>query len=237
MRARNFRQEAIMRVLLAGITIAPILGSILAVAAQPPAAQQPQQPMSFFVTSAGSGKGADLGGIAGADRICQTLATAAGSTKTWHAYVSASAASGQPAVNARDRIGAGPWYNAKGARIAQSVADLHGDTLEAARRGNNVNKTTALTEKGDPINGVGDNPNRHDMLTGSQLDGTAFTDGADHTCQNWTSSTTGTAQLGHHDRTGGGNTSWNSTHPSRGCSQENLVSTGGAGLFYCFAIN
>ena len=139
-------------------------------------------------------------------------------------------------MNARDRIGSGPWYNAKNARIAQNVADLHGDTLEQARRGNNLTKVTALTEKGETINGVGDSPNRHDMLTGSQLDGTAFTDGADHTCGNWTSNGTGTAQLGHHDRTGGGNTSWNSTHPSRGCSQENLVSTGGAGLFYCFAV-
>ena len=212
---------------------------LLAQPPPPPAGQpaQPPPPMSFFVASAGSGKGADLGGLAGADRICQTLATAAGSTKTWHAYLSAAAANGQPAVNARDRIGTGPWYNAKGARVAQNVADLHGDTLEAARRGNNLTKVTAINEKGETINGVGDTPNRHDMLTGSQLDGTAFTDGADHTCQNWTSSTTGTAQLGHHDRTGGGNTSWNSTHPSRGCSQENLVATGGAGLFYCFAIN
>jgi hypothetical protein len=225
-----------MRVLATGFSIA-LFGGAYVLSAQPPA-QPPQQPMSFFVTSAGSGKGADLGGLASADRICQTLAQAAGAgNKTWHAYLSASAANGQPAVNARDRIGNGPWYNAKGARIAQNVADLHGDTLEAARRGNNINKTTALTEKGDPINGVGDTPNRHDMLTGSQLDGTAFADGADHTCQNWTSSGAGTAQLGHHDRTGGGNTSWNSTHPSRGCSQENLVSTGGAGLLYCFAIN
>ncbi len=212
---------------------------LLAQPPPPPAGQpaQPPPPMSFFVASAGPGKGADLGGLAGADRICQTLATAAGSTKTWHAYLSAAAANGQPAVNARDRIGTGPWYNAKGARVAQNVADLHGDSLEAARRGNNMTKVTAINEKGETINGVGDTPNRHDMLTGSQLDGTAFTDGADHTCQNWTSSTTGTAQLGHHDRTGGGNTSWNSTHPSRGCSQENLVATGGAGLFYCFAIN
>ncbi|HEX7137545.1 MAG TPA: hypothetical protein VF219_06855, partial [Vicinamibacterales bacterium] len=200
--------------------------------------QPPQQPMSFFVTSAGPGNGANLGGLTGADRQCQTLAQAAGAgSKTWHAYLSASAANGQPMVNARDRIGAGPWYNAKGARIAQNVADLHGDTLEAARRGNNLTKVTAISEKGETINGIGDTPNRHDMLTGSQLDGTAFADGADHTCQNWTSGAAGTAQLGHHDRTGGGNISWNSTHPSRGCSQENLVSTGGAGLFYCFAIN
>lgn len=231
-----------MRIVPAGFLLAVISGSVLVVAqqppAQPPAQAAPPQPMSFFVASAGSGKGADLGGIAGADRMCQTLATAAGAgSKTWHAYLSASAANGQPAVNARDRIGAGPWHNAKGARIAQSVADLHGDTLEAARRGNNLTKQTALTEKGEPVNGVGDTPNRHDMLTGSQLDGTAFTDGADHTCQNWTGSGPGTAQLGHHDRTGGGNTSWNATHASRGCSQENLVGTGGAGLFYCFAID
>jgi hypothetical protein len=231
-----------MRIIPAGFLLAVVSGSVFALAqqppAQPPAQPPPPQPMSFFVTSAGSGKGADLGGLAGADRICQTLASAAGAgSKTWHAYLSAAAAGGQPAVNARDRIGAGPWYNAKGARVAQSVADLHGDTLEAARRGNNLTKVTAINEKGETVNGVGDTPNRHDMLTGSQLDGTAFTDGADHTCQNWTSSGTGTAQLGHHDRTGGGNTSWNSTHASRGCSQENLVGTGGAGLFYCFAIN
>jgi hypothetical protein len=227
-----------MRTLGFGLAIALAGGSYLAVAQQPPA--QPPQPMSFFITSAGSGNGANLGGLAGADRICQTLATAAGrGEKTWHAYLSQSAGNGQPAVNARDRIGSGPWYNAKGARIAQNVADLHGDTLEQARRGNNIQKPTALTEKGEMVNGVGDTPNRHDMLTGSQLDGTAFTDGQDHTCSNWTANTagSGTAQLGHHDRTGGGNISWNSTHPSRGCSQENLVATGGAGLFYCFAIN
>jgi len=226
-----------MRLLLTGFTLAVASSSYLVFAMQPPAGQppaQPPQPMSFFVTSVGSGNGANLGGIAGADRHCQTLATAVGAGgKTWHAYLSAN----NPTVNARDRIGTGPWYNAKGARIAQNVADLHGDTLEAARRGNNMQKPTSLNEKGEPINGVGDTPNRHDMLTGSQLDGTAFTDGMDHTCQNWTSSTTGTAQLGHSDRTGGGNTSWNATHPSRGCSQENLVATGGAGLFYCFAIN
>jgi hypothetical protein len=230
-----------MRRFLFALFAALALGGLLTAAQQPPAAQTPapQQPMSFFVTSVGVGNGANLGGLAGADRICQTLAAAAGrGDKTWHAYLSASAANGQPAVNARDRIGSGPWYNAKGARIAQNVGDLHGDTLEQARRGNNLQKPTALTEKGDVVNGVGDTPNRHDMLTGSQLDGTAFADGADHTCGNWTSNaTTGTAQLGHSDRTGGGNNSWNSTHASRGCSQENLVSTGGAGFFYCFAIN
>jgi hypothetical protein len=200
----------------------------------PPAAPPP--PMSFFVTSVGLGKGADLGGLAGADAQCQKLAAAAGSTKTnWHAYLSTSAAGGKPAVNARDRIGAGPWFNAKGGRVAKDVADLHGDTLELARQGNNLSKATALTEKGGTIQGFGDTPNQHDILTGSKPDGTAYDDGKDHTCNNWTSSTTGTAQLGHHDRTGGGSTSWNSTHASRGCSQENLISTGGNGYLYCFA--
>src|SRR6266849_95606 len=198
----------------------------------------PPQPMGFFVTSAGPGKGADLGGLAGADQHCQKLASAAGAGgRTWHAYLSTSASGGQAAVNARDRIGQGPWYNAKGARIAQNLSDLHGDTIEAARLGNNISKATALTEKGEPINGFGDKPNQHDILTGSQTDGRAFTDSADHTCQNWTSGASGTAQVGHHDRTGGGNTSWNSTHQSKGCSQDNLVSTGGAGLLYCFASN
>jgi hypothetical protein len=212
------------------------LCAMSAPAQQPPNAAPPT-PMSFFITSSGSGKGADLGGLAGADQICQRLAAAVGSTKTFHAYLSTQAADGKPAVNARDRIGAGPWYNAKGAVVAKSVADLQGDTLDAARLGNNLTKATAFTEKGDPIKGFGDMPNQHDMLTGSRPDGTAYPDAADHTCQNWTSSGMGTAQLGHFDRTGGGNTSWNSAHPSRGCSQENLVSTGGAGLFYCFAMN
>jgi hypothetical protein len=212
-------------------------GSLILLAQQP-APQTPPQPMSFFITSAGSGKGANLGGLAGADRICQSLATAAGSNgKTWHAYLSTGAANGQPAVNARDRIGNGPWYNAKGEKIANGLADLHGDTAEQARLGNNLVKLSALTEKGAIVNGRGDNPNTHDMLTGSQTDGRAYTDGTDHTCGNWTSDNTGTAQLGHSDRNGANNTSWNSAHPSRGCSQENLVSTGGAGLFYCFATN
>jgi hypothetical protein len=206
--------------------------------AQQPAQQAPPQPMSFFITSAGSGHGANLGGLAGADRICQTLAAAVGSGgKTWHAYMSTNAANGQPGVNARDRIGNGPWYNAKGEKIANNLADLHGDTAELARLGNNLVKLSALTEKGAMLNGRGDTPNVHDMLTGSQTDGRAYTDGMDHTCSNWTSETTGTAQLGHFDRSGGNNTSWNSAHPSRGCSQDNLVSTGGAGLFYCFAVN
>jgi hypothetical protein len=223
--------------IIAAITLT-IVGSLITFAQQPAPQQAPPQPMSFFITSAGSGKGANLGGLAGADRICQTLAAAAGSgNKTWHAYLSISAANGQPAVNARDRIGTGPWYNSKGEKIANGLTDLHGDTAELARLGNNLVKMSALTEKGDIVNGRGDTPNTHDMLTGSQTDGRAYTDGADHTCNNLTSDGTGTAQLGHSDRSGAGNTSWNSAHPSRGCSQDNLVSTGGAGLFYCFAIN
>ena len=216
-----------------------ILGSSLGLAQQNPTQQkQPPQPMSFFVTSAGGGKGADLGGLAGADAHCQELAQAAGGGgKTWHAYLSTQAANGQPVVNARDRIGTGPWYNSRGQMVAKNVADLHGDTLDAARLGNNLTKATAFTEKNETIKGFGDTPNQHDILTGSQPDGRAYTDAADHTCKNWTSSSDGTAQLGHFDRTGGGNTSWNSTHASRGCSQENLVSTGGAGLLYCFAVN
>jgi hypothetical protein len=221
---------------VAGVFALLTAGSSMMLAQQPAAQPKaPPQPMSFFVTSVGVGNGANLGGLAGADRHCQTLAAAAGAgSRTWHAYLSLSAAGGQAAVNARDRIGQGPWFNAKGARIAQNVADLHGDTLDAARLGNNINKATVFTEKGEAIKGAGDTPNQHDILTGSQTDGKAYTDAADHTCKNWTSNGEGTAQLGHFDRTGGGNTSWNSAHPSRGCSQENLVSTGGAGLLYCF---
>jgi len=216
-----------------------VAGSSLVMAQQPAAkGKAPQQPMSFFVTSVGLGKGADLGGLAGADAYCQRMAaTANGGGKTWHAYLSTQAAAGQPAVNARDRIGTGPWYNARGQMIAKDVADLHGDTLDAARVGNNISKASAFTEKNEVPKGFGDMPNQHDILTGSMPDGRAFTDAADHTCKNWTSSGDGTAMLGHFDRTGGGNTSWNSTHASRGCSQENLVSTGGAGLLYCFATN
>ena len=210
--------------------------------AQPPAGQQPATPpppISFFVTSVGKGDGANLGGLAGADAHCQALAVATGAgNRQWHAYLSASASGTQLAVNARDRIGQGPWYNGKTATpIAKNVADLHGDTLEAARLGNNLSRTTALTEKGEAIPGAGSTPNQHDILTGSQTDGRAYADGADHTCSNWTSNSTGAAQVGHFDRTGGGNTSWNSAHGSRGCSQPNLVSTGGAGLLYCFVIN
>ena len=215
---------------LAG-SMAAVLGVTSAVAQN-----APRQPMSFFVTSVGSGKGGDLGGLAGADKHCQALAQAAGAgSKTWHAYLSTQ---GAGAVNARDRIGKGPWHSAKGGRVAQSVADLHGDTLEAARVGNSLTKVTALTEKGDSVNGVGNTPNTHDILTGSQSDGTAYKDAADHTCKNWTSSAAdGSAQVGHHDRTGGPNVSWNAAHASRGCGQANLVATGGAGLFYCFAID
>ena len=204
---------------------------------QPAAPAKPApQPMSFFVTSVGLGKGANLGGLEGADQHCQALATAVGAgDRTWHAYLSQSAADGKPAVNARDRIGAGPWFNAKGARIAQNVGDLHGDTLDQARMGNTLTKVTALNEKGEPVKGAGETPNQHDILTGSTLEGKAFTDGQDHTCKNWTSDGEGSAQLGHHDRTGGPGVSWNAVHPSRGCSQANLIGTGGNGYFYCFA--
>jgi hypothetical protein len=190
--------------------------------------------MSFFVSSAGKGDGANLGGLAGADAVCQNLATAAGrGAATWHAYLSTQGAS---AVNARDRIGAGPWFNAKGQRIALNVGELHGDTIEQARMGNALGKALALNEKGEVINGFGDTPNEHDILTGTQPDGRAYTDAADHTCGNWTSNATGAAQLGHSDRQGANNSSWNSAHGSRGCSQPNLVSTGGVGRIYCFAV-
>lgn len=197
------------------------------------------KPLSFFVTSESIGNGANLGGLAGADAHCQKLAAAVGAgDKKWHAYLSTQAIDGKPAVNARDRIGTGPWINAKGATVAKDVADLHGDNLESARRGNNLSRNTAITEKKESIKGAGETPNQHDILTGSQLDGTAFNDGADHSCKNYTSNAEdGSVQVGHFDRTGGGNTSWNSAHASKGCSQEKLISTGGAGLFYCFAIN
>jgi len=200
-------------------------------------AQQKQAPapMTFFITSVGTGNGANLGGLAGADAHCQKLAAAVGAGgKTWRAYLSAQAADGKPAVNARDRIGQGPWHNAKGTLVARDLGHLHGDTIDLARLGNVITKNNGLNEKGELVNGVGDKPNMHDILTGTQPDGRAYTDSADHTCKNWTSEGEGSAQVGHHDRNGGG-ISWNSTHPSRGCSQANLVGTGGAGLFYCFA--
>jgi hypothetical protein len=215
---------------------AAAIAALPALSQQPSAAPKPVQPMSFFVTSVGLGKGANLGGIEGADKHCQALAAAVGAgNRTWRAYLSVSPADGKPAINARDRIGSGPWFNAKGARIAQNVADLHGDTLDQARMGNTLTKATALNEKGEQVKGVGDTPNQHDILTGSQLDGRAFTDGQDHTCKNWTSEGEGSAQVGHHDRTGGPGVSWNAVHASRGCSQQNLISTGGNGYFYCFA--
>lgn len=191
-----------------------------------------QPSMSFFITSKGPGEGANLGGLAGADKHCQALAEAAGSTgHTWRAYLSAAPANGQPAVHARDRIGSGPWHNAKGVKVADSVADLHSDK-------NALSKENSLTEGGAVVNGRGNSPNRHDILTGSGLDGALATGDANLTCDNWTStSADGSAMVGHHDRTGGGAnpTSWNAAHPSRGCSQANLQATGGDGLFYCFA--
>jgi hypothetical protein len=199
----------------------------------------PAKPLSFFVTSEGLGKGADLGGIEGADAHCQKLAESVGAGKqNWRAYLSTQASEGKPAVNARDRIGNGPWFNTRGVQVARDVAHLHGDTVDAARLGNNLSRTTVLTEKNEPVKGAGDKPNEHDIITGSTPDGRAFADAADHTCKNYTSSAAdGSAQLGHFDRTGGGNTSWNAAHPSRGCGQVNLVATGGAGLLYCFAAN
>ncbi len=191
------------------------------------------QDMSFFITSEGPGDGANLGGLEGADAHCQQLAAAAGAGgKTWRAYLSASGAAGTPAVNARDRIGEGPWFNAKGVQVAANLNELHYSNVQ-------LSKENSLTETGQVVNGRGDSPNRHDILTGSQLNGTAFTDDADHTCGNWTKNGEGSAQVGHHDRTGGGQvpSSWNSAHGSRGCSQDNLVATGGNGYFYCFATN
>jgi hypothetical protein len=190
--------------------------------------------MTFFISSVGSGKGADFGGLAGADKHCQTLAATAGAgAKTWHAYLSTQAAGSEAAVNAKDRIGKGPWQNAKGVVIAKDVGELHGT--------NNLNKQTALDEKGAVVNGRGDTPNQHDILTGTQPDGTAFAGSDDKTCGNWTKSGEGTAIVGHHDRTGLDTSppalSWNSSHPTRGCSDAALVSTGGAGRLYCFATN
>lgn len=191
-------------------------------------AAQADPRMNFFITSVGTGNGANLGGLAGADAHCQNLAKAVGAgNKQWRAYLSTQ---GTNAVNAKDRIGPGPWFNAKGVQIAANVAELHSDK-------NNLTKDTQLTEKGTIVNGRGDTPNQHDILTGSNLDGTAFPAGEDHTCNNWTSQADGSANVGHHDRQGGGAnpTSWNNAHPSKGCSQQNLIATGGNGYFYCFA--
>jgi hypothetical protein len=197
--------------------------------------QEKKSGMQFFITSVGSGKGADLGSLAGADKHCQTLAQAVGAgDRTWRAYLSTSAADGKPAVNARDRIGKGPWQNAKGIVIAKDVDDLHSNN-------NKINKETALSEKGERINARGDKPNMHDILTGSQPDGREFTGNEDRTCRNWTSSGEGAAMVGHHDRMGlrddESSRSWNSSHASRGCSQEALRGSGGNGLFFCFAAN
>ncbi|TCZ63020.1 lectin [Roseicella aquatilis] len=202
----------------------------LAVAPVPVLAQGAPQGMSFFVTSANPGRGGDLGGLAGADAHCQSLARAAGAGhRTWRAYLSTQ---GPGAVNARDRIGGGPWRNAKGEVVARSLADLHGEA-------GNLTKQTALTETGEVVKGRGDSPNMHDILTGSQPDGTAFAEGEDRTCRNWTSGDAGSAMVGHSDRIGLNDSppmkSWNTSHPSRGCGMEALRATGGAGLFYCFA--
>jgi hypothetical protein len=213
-------------------TAVAVAGVLLALGAQ---AAQPSPDMSFFVTSAGLGKGADLGGLAGADQHCQQLATAAGAgKKQWRAYLSTTASGSTPAVNARDRIGKGPWYSFEGRLIARNVDDLH--TL------NGINRMTALTEKGGKVNGRAESPNNmHDILTGSKPDGTVAVSDKDTTCGNWTKSGEGSAIVGHHDRWGLQTDeparSWNASHPSRGCSQDNLKASGGAGMFYCFAAN
>ncbi len=213
-------------------TVCVLLGIGTAITAVRSAAAQAAPKMTFFITSAGPGNGANLGGIAGADKHCQTRAAAVGAgDRTWRAYLSVTGDGKQTAVNARDRIGKGPWYNAKGMLAAQNVADLHS-------AGNKLSKEVSLSEKGEMINGRGDSPNRHDILTGSQADGSAVTgDPATTTCGNWTSGAEGSANVGHHDRQGGGAdpTSWNAAHASKGCSQANLQATGGDGLFYCFA--
>lgn len=217
-------------------SVAGLSALMLAACATPPSTG----PMSFFVTSAGSGKGADLGGLAGADAQCQKLAAAAGAGgKIWRAYLSvpgkfpSTGDPGTPSVNARDRIGQGPWYNAKGVLIATNLDQLH--------NGNFIAKETALDERGNVVKGRGDQPNEHDILTGSRADGTAFAPQTDTTCKAWTSSGDGSAIVGHHDRTGplpeNWAKSWNFSHQSAGCSQEALVRTGGAGRFYCFAAN
>jgi hypothetical protein len=203
---------------------------------KPKAAKKSTAPMSFFVTSAGKGDGANLGGLEGADAHCNALAAAAGSKlKNWKAYLSTTMPGGDEGVNAKDRIGKGPWRNAKGVVVAVNVQQLHSSK-------NNLTKQTVLTEKGETVTGSGDTPNKHDILTGSDPQGMYSTAGGDTNCGNWTKNAEGSAIVGHHDRIGLKKTtrhmaSWNSSHGSRGCSQENLVGTGGAGLFYCFAAN
>lgn len=219
-----------MRHLLPFAVLAGATGLLLGAS---PSDRAPTETMSFFITSVGPGDGANLGGLAGADRYCAQLAESAGVRgREWRAYLSATATAGGPAVNARDRIGAGPWYNARGVAVASSLAQLHSDE-------NGLGKENSLDEKGAKVNGRGDSPNTHDILTGSLPDGTVALDTLDTTCSNWTSNAAGagSAMVGHHDKQGGGvrPTSWNSAHGSRGCSQQNLVATGGNGLFYCFA--
>jgi hypothetical protein len=202
--------------------------------------------MTFFVTSVGLGKGGDLGGVAGADAHCQRLAAAVGAgSRTWHAYLSTQARPGKPAVNARDRIGTGPWFNwsfaqqgePQNAIISTDLAELHGDTLVQAQRGSNLFKQSTRNEHGEVVQGIGDPaPIQHEILTGTKWDGRAYTDNADHTCNNWTSSSAGSAQVGHSDRIGNGS-SWNSSNGTTGCSEAALESSGGAGFLYCFAIN
>ena len=219
-------------------TVATVLLITLATSPTVAEAQQNQPPTGFFVTSVGPGEGGNLGGLAGADAHCQMLATAAGAgDRTWRAYLSATVAGGrgappQAAVNARDRIGTGPWFNANGQLIASNVADLHADR-------NNIRKPTAVDENGNEINGVGDQPNQHDILTGSDSTGRVPPGSAAAvTCNNWTSNDPANRTVvGHHDRLGGPSASWNAVHSTAGCSQENLVQTGGNGLFYCFAVN
>jgi hypothetical protein len=204
------------------------------------AQQGTDEPMSFFITSVDGGDGANLGGLAGADAHCQALAGAVDRDDvTWRAYLSTQ---GPNAVNARDRIGTGPWYGQAGHMVARDLAHLHGDTLELAQRGNAINAFHARTETGEFVVGVMDSvatgvSTVHDIMTGSTADGRAFTDGEDHTCANWTSGDEGSAQLGHHDGVGFDSNSWNSDHPSNGCDLESLISTGGGGLMYCFAID
>ena len=215
------------------VAVSLVLGALAAVAVVPAVAQQANN-MTFFVTSVGPGKGGDLGGLDGADQYCASLAQAAGSTgKTWRADLSTQAAGGKPAVNARDRIGKGPWVNAKGVQIASDVENLHSSNM--------INRDTALDEHGMMVNGRVDTPNKHDMLTGSKQDGTLASDTEDVTCSNWTSSADGqgSAVVGHHDLIGNtrGVNFWNYSHKTPGCAPQNLQRVGGAGLFYCFAAN
>ena len=252
------------RLLLVAAWVAALAAGSLYALAQAPGPQP--HPMSFFVSSVGMGNGGNLGGLTGADAHCQALAAAAGAgNKTWHAYLSTQARPGVLAVNARDRIGSGPWYNAKGVMIAQDLAHLHGDTLQMAQFGNNITKSTDLTEKGEVVPGLNDGKdphdrewayimshplsNHHEVLTGTRPDGMAYTDNRDHTCGNWTSEAHGNAgenlrtntgasvQVGMSDRNGGGNGSWNSAHGTSGCGQDDLARTHGIGLYYCFATN